>query len=316
MNFPETTRFAVNNFVGEMRPIMKIMGLHCGRVGIRGLVCNHNGRILNTARMAVSAENGAIPYLQNIQSLINTLAQSNAGIDCVGIVTSGQINPQSGLVTKTVIPGFLGTDLRALVRSVLDTEVYVESCANAALLGEHWLGAAKKHRDVVLIKLGSEVEFAAMIDGRLQPDAAAERARLLPSISDAAAISSESLSRHLELALGHSACFEEYQELYRKGHPGITAVIREFAARLAETLCHVDELKNPEIILVGGELAVWFDSLCPLLKAEMATRKITVPVREGLLGADAASLGAVRICLNQFMNKKQSITAGLTASRA
>ena len=109
MNFPETTRFAVNNFVGEMRPIMKIMGLHCGRVGIRGLVCNHNGRILNTARMAVSAENGAIPYLQNIQSLINTLAQSNAGIDCVGIVTSGQINPQSGLVTKTVIPGFLGT---------------------------------------------------------------------------------------------------------------------------------------------------------------------------------------------------------------
>ena len=236
MNFPETTRFAVNNFVGEMRPIMKIMGLHCGRVGIRGLVCNHNGRILNTARMAVSAENGAIPYLQNIQSLINTLAQSNAGIDCVGIVTSGQINPQSGLVTKTVIPGFLGTDLRALVRSVLDTEVYVENCANAALLGEHWLGAAKKHRDVVLIKLGSEVEFAAMIDGRLQPDAAAERARLLPSISDAAAISSESLSRHLELALGHSACFEEYQELYRKGHPGITAVIREFAARLAETL--------------------------------------------------------------------------------
>ena len=135
-------------------------------------------------------------------------------------------------------------------------------------------------------------------------------------MSDAAAISSESLSRHLELALGHSACFEEYQELYRKGHPGITAVIREFAARLAETLCHVDELKNPEIILVGGELAVWFDSLCPLLKAEMATRKITVPVREGLLGADAASLGAVRICLDQFMNKKQSITAGLTASRA
>ena len=71
---------------------MKIMGLHCGRVGIRGLVCNHNGRILNTARMAVSAENGAIPYLQNIQSLINTLAQSNAGIDCVGIVTSGPVS--------------------------------------------------------------------------------------------------------------------------------------------------------------------------------------------------------------------------------
>lgn len=179
MNFPETTRFAVNNFVGEMRPIMKIMGLHCGRVGIRGLVCNHNGRILNTARMAVSAENGAIPYLQNIQSLINTLAQSNAGIDCVGIVTSGQTNPQSRPVTKTVIPDS-SAPICVPCPSVLDTEVYVENCANAALLGEHWLGAAKKHRDVVLIKLGSEVEFAAMIDGRLQPDAAAERAVCSP----------------------------------------------------------------------------------------------------------------------------------------
>ncbi len=66
-----------------------------------------------------------------------------------------------------------------------------------------------------------------------------------------------------ELALGHSACFEEYQELYRKGHPGITAVIREFAARLAETLCHVDELKTPRSSLWAGELAVWFDFSVP-----------------------------------------------------
>lgn len=295
---------------------MKIMGLHCGRIGIRGLVCNHNGRILNTARMAVSAENGAIPYLQNIQSLINTLAQSNTGIDCVGIVTSGQISPQSGLVTKTVIPGFLGTDLRALVRSVLDTEVYVENVANAALLGEHWLGAAKKHQDVVLVKLGSEVEFATMIDGRLQQNSASDRARLLPLLPDGGAITAESLSRNLEQALGRGACFEEYQELYRKGHPGITAVIQEFAAQLAEVLCYVDELKNPEVILVGGELAVWFDSLCPLLKTEMAARNMSVPVQEGLLGANAASLGAVRICLDHFMTKRQTLAAGLTASRA
>lgn len=296
---------------------MKIMGLHCGRSSIRGLVCNHNGRILNTARMAVSAENGAIPYIQNIQSLINTLAQPNAGIDCVGIVASGQISPQSGLVTKTVIPGFLGTDLRALVQSVLDTEVYVENCANAALIGEHWLGAAKKYRDVVLIRLSSEVGFAAMIDGQLQPDAAADRARLLLSLPDSgAAITADSLSHHLEQALGHSACFEEYQELYRKGHPGITVVIREFAARLAEALCHVDELKKPEIILVSGELAVWFESLYPLLKTEMAARGICVPVREGLLGADAAPLGSVRLCLDHFKKQETVSTGGPDRQRS
>lgn len=277
---------------------MKIMGLHCGRTSVRGLVCNQNGRILNTARMAVSVENGAIPYIQNIQSLINTLAQPNVGIDCVGVAISGQTSPQSGLVTKTVIPGFLGTDLRALVRSVLDTGVYVENSANAALIGEHWLGAAKKYRNVALIRLGSEVELAAMTDGQLQPG---NGHLTLPDAGDV--ISAESLSRHLEQALGHSAYFEEYQELYRTGHPGIVSVIREFSSRLAETIGQVNEQKNPEIILLSGEPAVWFESLYPLLKTEMAARKITVPVREGLLGADAASLGAVRLCLDRLMEQ-------------
>lgn len=292
---------------------MKIMGLHCGRAGIRGLVCNHNGRILNTARIAVAAENGAIPYIQSIQSLINTLAQSNSGIDGVGITCSGQINPQTGLVMKTTVPGFIGTDLRALVHSVLDTEVYAESSVHAVLLGEHWLGAAKKHKDVVLIKLGVDVEFAALVGGRLQNDTvmSPHRPRILPD--GGASISSEALSRNLEQALGRSACFEEYQELYRKGHPGLAAVLQDYSANLAVALENIETLQDPEIILVGGELAVWYDVLCPLLKTEMNSRKMTLPVREGLLGSDAAPLGAVRVCLNHFMNERQSAAAGLAA---
>lgn len=295
---------------------MKIMGLHCGRVGIRGLVCNHNGRILNTARMAIAAEDGAIPYIRNIQSLINTLAQSNSGIDGVGIACSGQINPQTGLVMKTIVPGFVGTDLRALVRSVLDTEVYAESSANAVLLGEHWLGATKKHKDVVLIKLGVDVEFSALAGGQLQTgdDAFPNRLRILPDGGDH--ITTEALYRNLEQVLGHIVCFEEYQELYRKGHPGIVAVLQDYAANLAVALSNIERLHHPEIILIGGELAVWYDILCPLLKTEMNSRRMTVPVRDGLLGPDAASLGAVRVCLNHFMTERQAMAAGLEVHRA
>src|SRR5262249_27301054 len=49
----------------------------------------------------------------------------------------------------------------------LDTPVPVFNDAQAALLGEVWLGAAKGAKNVVLLTLGTGVGGAAMVDGRV-----------------------------------------------------------------------------------------------------------------------------------------------------
>lgn len=293
---------------------MRMIGLDCGETEIRGMVCDQTGKMLNMARMASQAEKGVFQYIQNIQSLVNTLAQPYESIDGVGVASAGCIDSMNGIVTQSAIPGYVGTDLRAVVTAVLHTPVYVENNARTALIGEHWLGAAKNHEHVVMLTLGSTVGGATMVNGQIHRGSTQlagdwEHMRLIPDRSVYTCehsgcleqyISAGVMAEQMEVALGRNACREEYQELYRSGNAGLAAILRNFSAYLAVAVANIEAIENPEIILLGGEFSESFDLFSPLLLQELEKYNVRTPVEKSQLGADAGCLGAVRISLSHI----------------
>lgn len=293
---------------------MRIIGLDCGGNEIRGVVCDQAGKILNMARMASQAEKGVFQYIQNIQSLVNTLAQPYESIDGVGIASAGRVDTLNGIVTQSAIPGYAGTDLRAVVTSVLSTAVCVENNARTALMGEHWLGAAKNHEHVVMLTLGSTVGGATMVNGQIHHGSTQlagdwGHMRLIPGGNSYACehsgcleqyIAASVMAEQMEVALGRNACREEYQELYRNGNASIAAILRNFSAYLAVAVSNIEAIENPEMVLLGGEFSEWFDLFLPLLQPELGKYDIHTPVEKSQLGADAGCLGAVRLSLNRI----------------
>ncbi len=301
---------------------MRIIGLDCGRTELRGIVSDQNGRIQSMVRIAAGLEKGVIQYIRNIQSLVNTLMQSYDTIDCVGVASSGRVDVQSGLVSYATIPGYRDTDLRALVQAVLDIPVFVENSARAALLGEHWLGAARNANNVVLLWLGQNVSGATMIDGKIHQGSscrAGEWGHMQIAREGEECVCGQRgcldqfiggkvLTEKMEQALGRSACPEEYLELYRSGNPAIHAIFEEFSDCLAQAVGNIERIEDPELVLLGGPSSQWYELFWPLLQEQMESRRIQLPVKVAQLGADAGCLGAVYLGLESLANSQRPLS--------
>ncbi|MDD4545686.1 MAG: ROK family protein [Oscillospiraceae bacterium] len=287
------------------------MGLDCGVTEIRGIVCNQDGKVLNTARMAAESGEGFFKYIHNIQSLVNTLAQPYSEISCVGVASTGRIDPQNGIVLNSTIPGYTGINLRVVVSSVLDVDVVVQNSDRAALIGESWMGAAKGYKDVVLLTLGTIVGGATMIDGNIHHGSSFRAGewghmQLIPNGKPCSCgrtgcleqyIATSILSEQMERVLGLNACREEYHELYPGENENIAAVLGEFTGHLAWAVGNIEATADPELVLIGGESFEWFDIFSPLLSGELAKRNIRLPVKKILLGSDSGCIGAVKLAL-------------------
>jgi glucokinase len=86
----------------------------------------------------------------------------------IGIGVAGILDIQSGLVRESPnLPGWVDYPVRAEIERRLETTVFLENDANAAALGEQWLGAAKNFPDLAMITLGTGVGGALVLGGKI-----------------------------------------------------------------------------------------------------------------------------------------------------
>ena len=88
--------------------------------------------------------------------------------DRVGVGHPGP-SDQTGRVARIAInlPGWLDVPLANWLEPLLERPVTLANDGNCALLGEHWLGAARGVGDVLLLTLGTGVGGAVLLDGQL-----------------------------------------------------------------------------------------------------------------------------------------------------
>jgi len=147
--------------------IRNAIGIDLGGTQIKGLVVTSAGRVLG--EIATPTE-GSHPtrWRKNVVNAAVALQHQAAGSDYVIGVAAPGLPSRDGRSIAYMpgrLPGLESLVWKDLLKS--PSPVPVLNDAQAALLGELWIGAARGYRDALLLTIGTGVGGAAVINGAL-----------------------------------------------------------------------------------------------------------------------------------------------------
>ena len=286
------------------------IGVDLGGTQIKAVAVVRSGKVLAEVS-SPTEDTGNSAWAVNVRKTIMRVEQivqsSPAGI---GLAAPGLATKKGNAIAY--MPGRL-SGLQGLVwRDYLRCPFFVPvlNDAQAALLGENWLGAARRSRNVLLLTLGTGVGGAAIIDGRLLrghigraghfghvsldpegfPDITQSPGSLKNAIGDCTlkARSRGRFDSTLALVAASKRGDREAKQIW-------TASVRALAAALSSLINVLD----PEVVVIGGGIANAGAALFKPLNAfldrfEWRPGGHKVRVVKARLGDTAGAFGAAR----------------------
>jgi glucokinase len=187
--------------------------------------------------------------------------------------------------------------------------------AQAALLGEAWIGAARGGRNVMLLTLGTGVGGAAMVDGRLLRGHLGRAGHLghicldMEGERDIVNMpgSLESLVGNYSVTSRSGGRFETTHALvhaFRQGDPEAVAMWESSLDALACGIASLANVLDPEVVIIGGGIAMASDALFGPLESrlrdvEWSLEGEHVKVVPAALGEFAGAIGAAWNAMSQ-----------------
>lgn len=291
--------------------MQQFIGVDIGGTGIKGLVTDEEGTVLAEAVRDTEARLGRDSILGQLYSLVEELLAGHPGVKAVGIASAGRINTDSGEVVYATdnLPGWQGVHLTQWAEAASGRPAAADNDANAALLGEAWLGAGRGRPNLVMLTLGTGVGGANMADGLLLRGAAwsgGDWGHMVlvpdgcPCNCGKRGCVEQYVSGRALLRLAKEKTGREYTHgrevmaAAEQGDAGALAVLERFTAYLAQVTANIGAAIDPESIIIGGGViqsrAVWW----PLLVAK-AGEKLAGRIVPAKLGSQAGCFGAVRL---------------------
>jgi len=296
---------------------MPVIGMDVGGTNIKAGIISPSGAIIGLAQAATPATQGKEAILACMEEMVCQLRNDyRGGIGALGIGVAGRIDRRTGAVLYATdnLPGWMGTPLKSVMEARLSLPVFVDNDVNAAALGEGWLGAGREAKHYLLLTLGTGVGGALVHDGKLiagPRGGAGEIGHMILYPGGTAC------------NCGQSGCLEQYasgtalnrsaklvdngwdsRELLRQlelGHEQSQAVISRFVSDLATGLVSLQNLYDPELIIIGGGIMdthrLWWRDL--LAQLDSGTEQ-SINVRPAGLGNEAGLLGAARLALDEW----------------
>ena len=121
--------------------------------------------------------NSNLDSAQLISSLVNvvkfglfTAQDGGNNLIATGLASPGPLNPDEGIIVSPPnLPNIRNLEVLKWLRRRTDgLEIFLLNDADAAVLGEQWLGSAEGFKDVVMLTLGTGVGSGVMAGGKLQ----------------------------------------------------------------------------------------------------------------------------------------------------
>jgi glucokinase len=233
----------------------------------------------------------------------------------IGIVLPGMVDPSAGTVASVAnLPGWDDVPIAEILGRPRGVPVAIENDANAAAVGEGWLGAAKGLRDFIFVALGTGIGAGIVLDGRLHRGAhfLAGEVAFFPMTREQlragdwehcleSTVGGRAMARRASELLGDRAKTSDLFDAAKTGDPAATAWLAETQEYVAMALADMAAVLDPEAVIFGGGVAMaqgeWF--LGPV--RDLALRCVPGKPRIMLssLGEDAQIVGAVRLALDR-----------------
>ncbi len=301
------------------------IGVDLGGTNLRAAAVDRNGKVLEKHSQSTDMTRGRDEVIADIVSGINTVRQKISGgsrLAGVGIGVPGFILIEKGFVTNSNnLPVLENFPLRDEIERLLGAPIILENDANAAALGEKWMGAGKQVDDLVLLTLGTGIGGGIISDGRVLHGAVGMAGELghmtidpngnpcgcgnfgcLEKIASATAV--EAMADMM--SLGNHLTSQQVFELTLDGNEKAKMIFQQMGWALGIGLANLINIFNyPLYLLSGGMLPAW-DAFAPTMLEEIRKRSFTfrnteTRVERATLGNQAGLIGAAYL---PFLSQK------------
>ena len=148
------------------------IGVDLGGTNLRIAAVDTSGKVLEKITLGTEVTRGRDKVIYEmcaaIQELVTKFRTSTGHLSGIGIGVPGIIEMQTGMLRESPnLPGWQDYPVRQQIEQCLGTHVVLENDANAAALGEKWLGAAANVDDMCMITLGTGVGGGIVLQGRV-----------------------------------------------------------------------------------------------------------------------------------------------------
>lgn len=136
------------------------IGMDLGGTNLRAAAIARDGTLLDKIAGATNFAEGREAVLSDIVSAISQLRDRHgaANLAGIGVGIPGFIRMKEGIVSgSNNLPYLENVPVRDEISRRLGALVILENDANAAALGEHWMGAGRGVSDLVLLTLGTGI---------------------------------------------------------------------------------------------------------------------------------------------------------------
>lgn len=147
------------------------IGVDLGGTNLRIAAVDSNGKVLEKTTTSTEVARGRDLVIDEMCAAIQQTAikfRGSGELAGIGIGVPGIIEMQSGMLRESPnLPGWHDYPVRDEIERRLGTTVMLENDANAAALGEKWLGAAAGVDDMCMLTLGTGVGGGVILNGRV-----------------------------------------------------------------------------------------------------------------------------------------------------
>jgi glucokinase len=291
------------------------IGVDLGGTNLRAAAIDGHGKLLDkiAGNTALEAGRDAVidDMVQSIESLRARLGEHN--LRGVGIGLPGFILMDKGVIVgSNNMPEFENYPVRDEIERRLGAKVILENDANAAALGEKWMGAGRKVDDLVLLTLGTGIGGGIIVGGRVlhgQLGMAGELGHLtvVPNGNPCGCGNRGCVEKHASataiasmarlIGLGHDLTSEDVYKLALEGNDRAKTIFRSMGEALGVALANLINIFNfPLYLLSGGPVPAW-DFFAPAMLEEVTRRSFTyrhspTRIEKATLGNEAGLYGA------------------------
>lgn len=304
----------------HQRKNFNAIGIDLGGTKTAVGVVSADGIIIRKKVVTSPWDKGMAKVVSTICSIILELMDNS--IETIGIAAGGRVDYEKGIVSDGVplADDYLGYPLADMISKAIHRPVILENDANAAAMAEYRIIDPPKPDRMVGITIGTGIGGGIIIEGKLF--------RGSGNAGEIGHICIQKAGR--KCACGRSGCLETYVsrkllqseiakliqpgkvvlpethdmldtdamiKLIQSGHPDVMKIFHQQLDYLACGIESIINTMDPDLIVLGGEIARLGDALCDGIKSRLLR---PVNLKTSALGNDAGLIGAALLAFEKL----------------
>jgi glucokinase len=302
-----------------------VFAVDLGGTHLRAALVDDAGRILKQLKQETPKGDSALCIVNALVNAAQQWESDKLPVVAASIMVPGAVDCKKAVVLQAPnLPSLVNFELKAELERRLGWPVFIENDANAAAVGEMWMGAARGCCDVISVTLGTGVGGGVILDGKLWRGSHGSAGEIGHTTVDPFS--------GLKCKCGNTGCLELFAsataivrmtrenlgmfpastlksegltaaKVYEAGRNGdelALAVFKRFGMYLGIGLANLINLIDPQIIVISGGAVNGWDLFAPEMYRQVEERAFRttaqqVKIARAECGDNAGLLGAARL---------------------